>query len=73
MRDLDADAPLTHVTIHWLGGHYAAHDAPDLLVGDIRQLFATLRSLQPGTLLDCQLRTTSRHHNQHQIEQPELD
>jgi epoxide hydrolase len=26
------------------GGHYAAHDAPDLLVGDIRQFFATLRS-----------------------------
>ncbi len=103
MRDLDADALLTHVTIHWLtntagsairiyaehqretpptgpttvpvgvaqfpndlasirpfaehqhanivswnhydrGGHYAAHDAPDLLVGDIRQFFATLRS-----------------------------
>jgi epoxide hydrolase len=26
------------------GGHYAAHDAPDLLVGDIRQFFGTLRS-----------------------------
>ncbi|MEV4536430.1 hypothetical protein AB0J82_21835 [Asanoa sp. NPDC049518] len=26
------------------GGHYAARDAPDLLVADIRQLFATLRS-----------------------------
>ena len=26
------------------GGHYAAHDAPDLLVGDIRQFFAALRS-----------------------------
>jgi epoxide hydrolase len=106
MRDLDADALLTHVTIHWLtntagsairiyaeqqreappavpttvpvgvaqfpndlasirtfaehqhtniiswnhhdrGGHYAAHDAPDLLVRDIRQLFATLRSEPP--------------------------
>jgi pimeloyl-ACP methyl ester carboxylesterase len=103
MHDLDAEALLTHVTIHWLtgtagsairiyaeherevppagpttvplgvaqfpndlasirtfaehqhsniiswnhydrGGHYAAHDAPDLLVGDIRQFFATLGS-----------------------------
>jgi pimeloyl-ACP methyl ester carboxylesterase len=102
MRDLDPDALLTHVAIHWLtntagsairiyaeqeretpaagrttfpvgvaqfpndlasvrtfaehqhanivswneydrGGHYAAHDAPDLLVADIRQFFATLR------------------------------
>jgi pimeloyl-ACP methyl ester carboxylesterase len=25
------------------GGHYAAHDAPELLVGDIRQFFAQLR------------------------------
>jgi RNA polymerase sigma factor (sigma-70 family) len=25
------------------GGHYAAHDAPDLLVADIRRFFATLR------------------------------
>ncbi|HEX6231576.1 MAG TPA: epoxide hydrolase [Jiangellaceae bacterium] len=25
------------------GGHYAAHDAPELLVGDIRQFFAHLR------------------------------
>ncbi len=28
------------------GGHYAAHDAPDLLVSDIRQFFATLRAVQ---------------------------
>jgi pimeloyl-ACP methyl ester carboxylesterase len=28
------------------GGHYAAHDAPDLLVSDIRQFFATLRAQQ---------------------------
>lgn len=26
------------------GGHYAAQDAPDLLVGDIRQFFAALRN-----------------------------
>jgi epoxide hydrolase len=24
------------------GGHYAAHDAPDLLVADIRQFFAAV-------------------------------
>jgi pimeloyl-ACP methyl ester carboxylesterase len=28
------------------GGHYAAHDAPDLLVSDIRQFFAAARSQQ---------------------------
>jgi epoxide hydrolase len=31
---------------HDRGGHYAAHDAPDLLVSDIRQFFATLRAVQ---------------------------
>ena len=25
------------------GGHYAAHEVPDLLVGDLRQFFAGLR------------------------------
>jgi epoxide hydrolase len=25
------------------GGHYAAHEAPDLLTADIRQFFAGLR------------------------------
>jgi hypothetical protein len=25
------------------GGHYPAHQAPDLLVGDLRQFFADLR------------------------------
>jgi pimeloyl-ACP methyl ester carboxylesterase len=33
--------------VHWKdydrGGHWAAHDAPDLLVGDIRTFFRTLR------------------------------
>ena len=24
------------------GGHWAAHDAPDLLIGDIRQFFGSL-------------------------------
>ncbi len=32
--------------VHWSefdqGGHYAAHQAPDLLVGDIRQFFRPL-------------------------------
>ena len=32
--------------VHWTemprGGHFAAHDAPDLLVGDIRAFFASL-------------------------------
>jgi pimeloyl-ACP methyl ester carboxylesterase len=30
------------------GGHYAAHDAPDLVVADIRQVFARVRAQQPS-------------------------
>jgi epoxide hydrolase len=26
------------------GSHWAAHDAPDLLIGDVQQFFATIRS-----------------------------
>ena len=36
-----------HETTHWSefeqGGHFAAMEAPDLLVGDIREFFRKLR------------------------------
>ena len=31
------------------GSHWAAHDAPDLLVDDIRQFFAGCADAVPGT------------------------
>ncbi|MFC4591894.1 epoxide hydrolase family protein [Sphaerisporangium corydalis] len=47
-RPIRADAERDHANIvSWntydRGGHYAAHQAPDLLVGDIRGFFAALR------------------------------
>ncbi len=36
-----------HTIVHWSefdrGGHFAALEAPDLLVGDVREFFAKLR------------------------------
>ncbi|WP_028923878.1 hypothetical protein [Pseudonocardia acaciae] len=43
IRTLEAE----HTIVHWSefdrGGHFAAMEAPDLLAGDIRAFFATLR------------------------------
>jgi hypothetical protein len=38
---------LEHTVVHWSefgrGGHFAAMEAPDLLVGDVREFFSKLR------------------------------
>ncbi|MBB6405181.1 hypothetical protein [Arthrobacter sp. AZCC_0090] len=38
---------LEHTIMHWSefgrGGHFAAMEAPDLLIGDVRKFFSTLR------------------------------
>ena len=38
---------LEHTVVHWSefdrGGHFAAMEAPDPLIGDVREFFSTLR------------------------------
>jgi pimeloyl-ACP methyl ester carboxylesterase len=44
---LRAFAERDHNIVHWAefdrGGHFSGTDAPDLLVGDLREFFATYR------------------------------
>jgi len=45
-------AEKTNNIVHWSefgrGGHFAAMEQPDLLVGDVRKFFGRLKGLQPG-------------------------
>jgi hypothetical protein len=47
---------LEHTVVHWSefgrGGHFAAMEAPDLLVDDVREFFSKLRGNHNGADLD---------------------
>ena len=51
-RSVRAFAELEHTITHWSiferGGHFAAMEAPDLLVGDVREFFRAHRSPRKG-------------------------
>jgi hypothetical protein len=34
--------PIVFQAEHWTGGHFAAFEEPDLLVGDLRKMFAKI-------------------------------